>query len=157
MIGGEIVLIGGPKAHETKFRPFLKEALQLTIRHWHEQHLPRHFERSAYGRYHYQRRTAKHELRKLRKYGHQDPLRFSGRLMREVTSRIRISGTARMAQAALRGPRYLYQFRKDRKAPDKAVELRKTTRKEEREMGDFLDRYLTERLNSDRTRETIRI
>ena len=145
MIGGIIHITGGAKQMAQALPKVMKDALKRGLVFWHGKHLPRHFEHGAAGRYHYKRRTSRWRKRKRAKFGHALPLVYTGRLMREVTQTINISGTSKQARGGLRGPKYLYAFQIGR-GPDKAKEILATTRGERDEIAKEMDRVITDRM-----------
>lgn len=136
---------------------------------WHREILPRHFteqgarEYAAAGsRGEYKRRTKKYEDRKLRKFGHRRPLVYTGDLEREVTRmrEVRVVGDNSKRRGAvrivLRGPRYLFAYRKDLKQPDKAAELRVVSFNDARLIAKRMDAVLTAELGKTTGRESVR-
>lgn len=157
MIRGVIFIKGGGKALADALPEWMRAALAHALIFWHGEHFPRHFESQAAGRYHYQRRKRSYEIRKQKRFGHSNPLVFTGRLKSETTRTIKVTGTAKQAKGALSGPRYLWAYRKDYGQPDKAVELLKTTHAEDRELAQHMDEELTGAANACPATETARI
>jgi hypothetical protein len=104
------------------FRGAVKDALQRGVAAWHHGDpdfagqsrgfLPFHFTRQAMYRYPgvYQPRTIKYERRKEHKYGHRNPLVFSGVSQRAVSTSISISGTSRGAHGSMSGANQAFNF-----------------------------------------------
>lgn len=100
--------------------------------HWHAKFKPRHFETSAYSRYHYQRRSRKYEEQKRRRHGHNRPLVFSGESMTRSLAVFRASVTA--FRAELREVVKTWNFKAKPHAPNMFEELRRKTHEEVREI-----------------------
>lgn len=155
-IRGKVTRDHRVKARE--FREISKRAWQAAGEFWHAEILPRHFEPDAARVYRYQRRSRSYEARKLRQVGHRRPLEFSGELRRTVarTRDVRTSGTrGGAARIVLRGPRYLYAYRKDLKQPDKAAELKAVSYRDARDLARVLDERLTAELELRAPREDV--
>lgn len=135
-------------------RADIKEALREVGREWHHQTLPRHFVDGASSRYRMRPRSAAHQERKLHRFGHQRPLVFSGAMAAELKRIAEIKPTSKGVRVKMRGPKYLYRYRKDSKQPDKAKEVTATTKAEERTIAQSLHAKLKTRMN--KTAETER-
>ena len=154
MIKGKI-LYNKPAAFSRKLlNQEVKASLGEAGLRWHRNTLPGHFTPAAASRYRYKKRSEKHEEAKLRKFGHNKPLVFSGALAAQVMRAARITATGKGVRVVMRGPKYLYQRRKDYKQPDKAKELTTTTRTELRSIAQSMHRDLTRRLNKTASTET---
>lgn len=138
-----------------------KEAWEAAGQLWHTEILPSHFEEGAQQRYGYTARKRFYRDKKRRLFGHGRPLVFTGTLRRQVlrSSRIKSVGVSRKnggVKVRVFGPRYLRQYRRDGRQPDKASELGSVTREEARRMEKLMERLLTERMNRGGRREEIR-
>ena len=149
----QIRYTGGPGVLKKDLRAAAKASLAVVGATWHDKTLPGHFTPAAAGRYKYRKRTAKYRDRKRRVHGHRRPLVYSGEMERMVTRMARVTATGRGARVALKGPRYLYAYRKAGQ-PDKAAELIAVTPAEAEDMATVLDREITARLNANKTTET---
>lgn len=129
---------------------------------WHAEILPRKFTNQASYVYGYQRRTARYTQRKIKKLGHRRPLEYTGELKRQVIRirDVRVTGDSSKRQGAarvvLRGPRYLYAYRKDLKQPDKAAELQAISSADASLIAARMDKVITDALNG-RSRSKERI
>jgi hypothetical protein len=155
VIKGRIISVGAPKAHLKAFRPAVKQALQDTLEMWWRRLLPKHFRAGAVGRYGYDKRTRKYQIRKAQKKGHQQPLVFTGDLKRMVTRRAAFSGSRTRATVTLQGPWYAQMIRKNTRGPDIAGEVTTVTPAEQRVMDQLVDRNVTRALNQSTEREVI--
>ena len=84
MLKTKITYRKDPAVAAKKLKAIVAEALAWVIKYRHGRILKNHFTASAGGRYHYKRRTAKYVQRKMRKFGHQDPLVWSGDMKRQI-------------------------------------------------------------------------
>lgn len=130
---------------------------------WHEEILPRHFTHAGAREYSYQKRTRAYEVRKVKRYGHSRPLEYSGDLKRAVlrSREVRTVGDnskrAGAVRIKLRGPRYLFQYRKDAKQPDKARELSAVSPKDGDRIAKHMDGILTRELDGRGPSQEIRL
>ena len=142
------------KLNKRDWRQVSKEAWLQTGAHWHRFLLKKHFTRGAIAEYDYEPRAKSTEMKKARKFGHRRPLVFTGELqrmvmrVREVTS-VGDGKKGGAAKIKLRGPRYLYQYRKDLGQPDKAAELSAVSTKDADDLAKKLDRVITRELNEE--------
>ena len=147
-----------PKAFTRKFiTAAVRASLGDAGLAWHRNTLPQHFEPAAASKYRYQQRTPKHEAEKLKRFGHQRPLVFTGTLAAQVKRIARINATGKGVRVVMRGPRYLYMRRKDQKQPDKAKELTRTTNAELTSLSRMIHDRLKRRLSETASTETTRI
>lgn len=147
-----------PKLFIGKFlRREVQKALGLVGMEWHQKTLPKHFDLGAVGRYRYQKRGEKHQAAKLRKFGHSRPLVFTGALAAQVMRMGRVTATGKGVRIVMKGPKYLYQRRKDYKQPDKAAELTATTQPELRAIAQSLHARLKRSLGVTTPTETFAI
>jgi len=152
----QIRYTGGPNVLKKDLRAAAKASLAVVGETWHDKTLPEHFKPAAAGRYKYRDRTETYRKRKRRVHGHARPLEYSGEMKRQVLRMARVTSTGRGARVALKGPRYLYAYRKAGQ-PDKAAELIAVTPAEAEDMAQVLDREITARLNANKKTETVRI
>ena len=150
----QVNYVNPPDATARQVRPIVKAAMQTVARQWHRQTLPQHFERSAKRKYGYETRSPRYTHRKRKRFGHADPLVYTGDMRRMVLRMVRIAGTAKRVRAVLTGPRYFYAYRKDANQPDKAAELTATTDAEANEMATDIDDELSNGLAQMRTTST---
>jgi hypothetical protein len=90
---------------------------------WHEHILPKHFTTRGAAEYGYQPRSKRWMIRKAKKYGHQNPLVWTGELKRQALRMRDVRASSSGARVVIHGPRYLYQYRKNANDPRKAQEL----------------------------------
>lgn len=123
----------------TRRKPIIKKALIDAGEFWHERYLPLHFNPSAFFRYRgpesYRPRADSYNKRKQARFGHRNPLEFTGTLKRLVLQEQRVTGTSKRATVNLRGPRYLFPFKKHSRDHDKAAELTQLHPQEGRVLG----------------------
>lgn len=124
-------------------------------KHWHRRILPRHFEPGARGRYGYRPRKRLTQIKKARIKGHTRELEWSGDMKRMVLRQSVVSGTRYRARVRIKGPRYLYQYRKDFRQPDKAGELTTVTGDENRDMARVMHRVAVRRLRQAREQRVV--
>jgi len=125
----------------------MKRGYYAGVRLWFRRFLRKHFTSGAAHRYRYQPRSRKYEIRKARVKGHRRALEWSGTMKRQVLGHEDIKATGKGARASLRGPRWLYAYRRNLKQPDKATELTVFLADEEQAIGQEIDRVMTKRLN----------
>ena len=138
----------------------IKSAWMAVGETWHKQILPKHFTPAGAKEYRYKKRTAKYQRRKLRKFGHQDPLVFTGRLRSEVSYRYRViatagRGTKGKVKVRLYGPRYLFAYHKGLQV-DKADELTRLSRADVRKLGRAMDAILKKEIERARKKKSKR-
>lgn len=154
MLRGTITYKGDAEVLRKDLRATVKGELSEVGRFWHRRKLPRHFTTKAETQYDYQARSAAYSRYKAKRFGHRNPLVYTGELKRMVTRMARISSTSKGVRVNMTGPRYLYQYRKDFNQPDKAAELTAVTETETETMAKLLDRRITRRLNANQTQRT---
>lgn len=150
------------------WREVSQRAWEAVAAFWHEKILPKHFDRGAYREYGYPARSRKHEERKQRRFGHQRPLVFSGKLerqvlrMREVRAQGGTGGVRRAGPAAgsraeggvavkVFGPAYL---RPTKAAPGQinfAAEISAFSNRDRKAIAVELDRALRRELRAARS------
>lgn len=67
-----------PRGLRGQIRQLQRSAFTRIGEYWHRYHRPKHFTKSGASEYGYLARSVKYEKQKLRKYGHSNPLVFSG-------------------------------------------------------------------------------
>lgn len=157
MIKGEVTYQKPAAFSRKHIRLAVKAALGDVGLRWHRNTLPGHFTPAAASRYRYRKRGEKHEAEKLRKFGHNRPLVFTGALAAQVMRLARVTSTGKGVRIVMKGPRYLYQRRKDYKQPDKAKELTATTKPELRAIARSTHQGLKRRLSATASTETTQI
>lgn len=135
-------MTGSPRAVAAEFRRGLRDELAAVAVQWHRQFMPQHFRAGAEGKYGMKPRSARYTIRKARKFGHRNPLEFTGMLKAMVRQQVRVTGSSKRARLTMNGPRYLYAYRKDYGQADKAAELTATTAEEWAELGRFLEQRM---------------
>jgi len=155
MIRTKITWRGSPEITLAEFRRSLKPELQFVGQVWHHRFLPRHFTTAAARRYGYKPRGASYSRYKAKRFGHRNPLVFTGDLKAMVERMGRVSSTSRSVSVRMTGPRYLYMYRKDYRQPDKAAELIATSADEREFLARLLDRRITRRMNDITAAETV--
>jgi len=78
-----------PRNHAAVMREVNRAVM---VRHQYDR-LPKHFEESAYGEYGARTRTTKYTARKQKKFGHNRPNVYTGRLRRSVLNKVKITAT----------------------------------------------------------------
>jgi hypothetical protein len=155
-VKGKIRTKGDARQTAKIFRAARKPALAETVGYWHESMMPGHFTHGAIIKYGYQRRSPGWEKRKRRLKGHNRPLVFSGRSRRQAIRQVKLSSTSKRGVAAMNLPRYFYQYiaAPGSKAPNKYLELVKTTAKEIKQLGIFFRKRVTEHIRRGRQKAT---
>jgi len=155
----EITYRGDAEVMKKELGPIVNAALAQAIEEWHERTLPRHFQPSAAGRYHYKARTVAWKKHKRKKVGHDNPLVYTGDLKREVTRMIEIKTlkTKPSATGKMRGPRYLHMTPSANYRHNYAAELLAMTRAETAAMARHVDQIVTKALNNLKETRTVRV
>ena len=148
MARGRIQYRSSPKAKMKHLGPATKFANIRTVIFWHGRFLRRHFDESAYGRYHFKRRTRDYTQRKRRVKRHNRPLFWSGKTMREALRRIGVTGTSKKATGKITAP--ALNWRRNRE------ELIRTTKAERQRMVYVHRRLAGRKLRSMKTTSTVR-
>lgn len=91
-----------------EFGQLVRVGLQDLVENWHQKIMPHHFKRQAQRKYNYAARTVGYLRQKRKKYPGAGPLEFSGRSRRELTRKIRVSGTSKRARGVMTAPKYFY-------------------------------------------------
>jgi hypothetical protein len=151
---------GVPRDYAKEFRAELTEALLALGEYWHDRFAPKHFTIAGEKEYDYYPRHPSYSRYKAKRFGHRRPLVLTGDLERMVLGVARVSATSQSASVVMRGPKYLYAYRKDLPGGrpsqgDKAAELTAVTPAELNELAGVFERHLADalaRLNVTETR-----
>ncbi len=129
------------------------EALEDTGKFWHDSFMPWHFQAFGRGKYHYAPRAAAYERRKQRKFGHQDPLVFTGaaRNLAMLPPRLRRFKSTNSVTVVLPGlPKYFYYKPvAGKRQPDKMGELGRVAADEGQKMAGFYVQRFEGKMNED--------
>ena len=80
-----ILIIGkSPYGLAKEMKSAIERAFVQAGELWVDKILPKHFTTRAASEYDYKPRTSRYQLKKLRKFGHQNPLMFTGQAYREL-------------------------------------------------------------------------
>lgn len=132
---------GGPRVMAKHLRAACKAGYEAGLDDWHEHTLPKHFTRAGADEYGYEKRTKAHMKRKARKYGHQNPLMFSGDMKRMLQQMARITSTSRGGAVTMDAPRYVYYGQKLR-------EITAVSRADEDRMAEVAEKVIAEKLDN---------
>jgi hypothetical protein len=88
-----------PRNHAAVMREVNRNVM---VRHQYER-LPRHFEEVAYSEYQARPRTSKYIARKQKKFGHNRPNIYTGRLRKSVLNKVKITATQHVARLTTSG------------------------------------------------------
>jgi len=149
-----------PGVAAKKLKAIVAEALAWVIKYRHGRVLKKHFQASAAGRYHYKRRSYKYVQRKERKFGHRDPLVFTGDMKRQVLQRIALRAIKGKGAATgrMKGPRYLHMGGRGKSTgPPMGDELNRDTKAELKTMGDLFHRRSAKALDALKGNRTVKI
>ncbi|MBI2424197.1 MAG: hypothetical protein HYV27_15305 [Candidatus Hydrogenedentes bacterium] len=150
-----------PRGMRKAYAQARRESLESAITHWFVNRLPVHFTRAAVALYGFKSRTREHEIRKARRYGHRDPLVFSGTMKRAILRRMPpVVHRGRYSQIRwTQLPRYTYIVStlepvgkgKKRRAvwiqrPDKTVELTTVAPQEAQALGEIFEKGFSRRV-----------
>lgn len=127
------------------------EASNVAAHWWDEEFEPQHFLPSAMQRYAYVPRTKRYMLLKAKRYGHQNPLEFSGRSKAAAESGVQYQQNPQQGQTTLRFtglPRYWFMYQRTGKKIDKPKELTTVLPSEEKKLSEVAAPVLVERLMS---------
>jgi len=95
----------------SQLRAVFKKAYEDTARYWHKHMLPKHFTRAGAIEYGYTKRTEKYMKRKAKKWGHQDPLVYSGNLRDRAKLTRDIRANSKQGKVVMRGlPSYVFKY-----------------------------------------------
>jgi len=88
-----------PRNHAAVMREVNRNVM---VRHQYER-LPGHFEEVAYSEYQARPRTTKYTARKQKKFGHNRPNVYTGRLRKSVLNKVKITATQHVARLTTSG------------------------------------------------------
>lgn len=150
-------ITGFPFINKSEYGKLSKHILQDLISWWHRRMFPGHFERSAHAKYGYQSRDRKYVMKKLKRFKQAIDLIKTGEMQRDLTTMIRISGTAKKGRGTMTGPRYLSMIRRDPTRPHLAAELLAVTKAEEMKLAKRYEEDMAYALNNLRSSKTTRL
>lgn len=154
----KVKLIGTPDLLVKASKRIMKEKLLEIPRLWHSLFLKRHFQPGAAGTYDYRPRSLEYLTRKRRKYGHSIPLVATGLMRRQLQRGIFVRGAASKVRGVMYGPRYVYMKTTAKSnRPAMGEEVTRTTRDEERILGQHLDASVTRAMNECKDSRTVTI
>jgi len=156
LIAFKIVEEGPFKLKKRAWNKCIREALEHGVDFWHSRIAKLHFRPSAVSRYGYQQRTARYQARKRRRFGHGNPLEYTGRAKRSLLRYLRITSRAGPAGSQATGsfdaPRYFWQTPPGH--PKKAREFLTVRKDEMHRLAKAMDAKLQKALDAERTRVT---
>lgn len=141
------VMRGLPAMNKRRLNQVLKEVWKKVGAFWHAELLKKHFTEAGAAEYGYQPRTADHQRRKQRRFGHQAPLVFTGQMKRQALRERRVSATSKGCKVKLRLPPYAYYH-------GMAAELTKASRKDRKLIMEFFKKELARELKEARDTRT---
>jgi hypothetical protein len=149
-----------PEEASDKARAKLKEALARAMHAWHhgmdpafpgigQGMLQYHFTPQAFYRYKgiYQARGAKYEKRKQNKYGHKNPLVWTGLTRDSVKGGISVSGSFREVRGRMSGANRALNFGGRSNMPDMRKELMAVNKDEDQVLSEGTAKIWAEYLN----------
>lgn len=145
-----VVIVGGPTFWMKAGRRIIKGVLMDAGAWWKQMFIRHHFEPGAYARYGYRRRTVKYVQRKIRRFGVDLPLVWSGDTRRMVRLLPTITGTAQKVTVAVPVPRHVNLL------GDTRFEITYISQDEAVAIGNFASGRLVERLRRERGKQIIR-
>lgn len=154
----KVKLIGTPDLLVRASRRIMKEKLMEIPRLWHSLYIRGHFQPEAAAKYGYRPRSGRYLKRKRKKYGHAVPLVATGLMRRQLQRGIFVSGSASKIRGVMYGPRYVYmKTTAKNNRPAMGEEVTRTTREEERVLGEHLDAAVTRAMNDCKDSRTVTI
>lgn len=135
------------------WKEIIKESWNSAGILWHKNLLNKHFTQKGAAEYRYQKRSWRYTKRKQKKFGHRKPLVYTGELKRHVKRVEDVRANSKGARVVLHGPRYLYQYRKDLNAPDKAFELQQISKADAAALAAWMDQDIQKKIDSEREYE----
>lgn len=105
---GKIFYKKHPEATMKVLKKAVKDELKGIVFDWHEDTLSGHFTPQAAAKYRYAKRTEKYLKAKQKKFGHRNPLVYTGNLKRQSTRSVRVTGTSKKATGRMPVPTYLF-------------------------------------------------
>ena len=143
---------GSVNLKQRNYNKIKKEAFELVGRRWHKRMVPKHFTPAGAREYHYRRRSSKYEEAKKRRFGHKDPLKFTGEA-EEKTKTARIVATSKSVHIRLTNARKL-NWRNPESSIRMADEVARVSQSEEKELWDYFDAMVMRRLKRIRGTKT---
>lgn len=143
---------GSPRQKLAKLKPYFIESMKQVLTWWKSERFPRRFSESAYQEYRLPQRTKTYRKAKRRKYGHDRPLEYTGRMMREMKQSHRLAVRShRKGKLVMTAPIYVNYKRttKGGRVINKRDELTKLLKKEIRMMEKGYEKLMADRLNDD--------
>lgn len=99
----KLKLTGVVNATRRRFAKHQKEGFLRLGATWHKQFRPKHFTRRGAAEYGYDRRTRRYTATKMRRFGHADPLVFTGE-SRTLAKARRLTGTSKGSRLTMNVP-----------------------------------------------------
>ena len=155
MIRGTVTAENSPRAIARRMAEMTMLGFRESLEWWHAEVAPKHFEPQAVYLYNYQHRSIKHTNRKMRKYGHRNPLEFSGTTKRSMLGSMMLRSTKRWTEARMPVPRYFF-MRPSARHPDKPAEATRLRDSEVENMARMTGRAVRRELANRREREEVR-
>lgn len=125
----DVLIVGWPVDPKRGFKTASNKSLKRFVLDWYTKFLPLHFRSGAGGRYNYKPRSKKHRALKERRFGHKQPLVFTGRTRRFTRNIPRI--TVGRDKVTMKVPVTWYikagSRHSDGRAPNMEDELLRTT------------------------------
>ena len=132
-------------------KKILKDVFVDMIKFWHTRILPKHFTIAGASEYGYEPRTKKYQIRKAKAHGHQNPLVYSGRSMREVLQAVRITSTSKGGKGGIEVP--TYYWKSGMRGPNKVKELLTTSSEDENTLAFQLNKKIESGIKSSPVRK----
>ncbi len=152
-----LTLQGGPRVLKRAMSRIIRDSLEVAAIYWYDKFLAKHFRREGFQRYHYKPRTKKYVKRKMRKYGHADPLVFTGESRQRAQQFIDLRPVARRVTHVLHLPKHFYQYHVGSGAPDKVAELTRLLPREVRACAKKSAAHMSTEISKVSDQEVIRI
>ncbi|MCG8407561.1 MAG: hypothetical protein MI923_20380 [Phycisphaerales bacterium] len=155
-----------PRVIRKEFNRIKKSAYRHIGNYWHRFFLRKHFTRAGAKEYGYLPRKGEsgnpdpfnfkrsYTGRKLKRFGHTNPLVFSGESMRRAMVRI-VRSTSRGARVVMKAP--AFNFRNKHSNINMREELTRVSRPERQKKVQLFDRFLDRRLEAINKTRTVRI
>lgn len=138
-----------PKAPQRTINAATREAYQALGEEFFDKNLPRRFTVFGAKLLGYEPRTQKHQERKRKRFGHNDPLVFTGetraRVLDEGLTKIQAFATRNRSHVALTLNAPALNFRANSNAPDMRDEITRVSTRELPPLERFLERELERR------------
>jgi hypothetical protein len=149
----EVELEGITVRDERRTRKYIRAALRLALFEWHDRFFRNHFNEGAFFRYAevYKRRRTKGRRRENKN----TPNVRTGRMRRMLDQSFRVEGSITEMRGVMTGPPYTDVTRPGQ--PNKAEEITFVSQSEQRILARDMERQLAELLNTDTTKQRLRI